>query len=456
MGIEQIERDREKISYDDWDLIGLSDTKDRMVNVLKYVKPPLTVGFYGKWGTGKTELIYGIMDDLSSRQSESTSTEKYLTLYFDAWAYRKEENIALAVLSKIYNEFLGDTSTEIKESVSKVFRSLFYVGGNAAAKIFTSGTSDISTIEKGLELAEKECEDYIKYIDTVENLKKDYKSLIDKIIKITKAEKIFIFIDNLDRCLPDTVVDLLENISIFLSYKDVSCVYMLAMDKEHVIKAINHRFPDFEGEKYLEKIVNVDLHISVGEGTFDTFVDRYKKTITKSMHRRDNFEEYLKQQWDIHLDDFQYLSDVFSKGPLSIPRRINKIVHQLVAFHKNMAVERKLDFFVVLFFIIFKEISPVVYFSIDWKNDISSLDYMLSISNQIEPQNLKDNTGDLQEDLRKSLNKMSNILLLNEFLHNDEFRFFIQSFAKLFKAERFSEKYFNYACEEIREQAGII
>lgn len=460
MAIQQNMRNRDKDSdkfksYEDFDLLELSDTKDRIFRVIESVTPPLTIGLYGEWGSGKTEMIHGIIDDLDEDKN------KYLTLYFDAWEYRKEDNISLAILSKMHNEFLKDIGYEVKRKTVSIVKSLAYVGANAFTKATTGGLVSIEDIEKGLEISEKDCKDYILYVNEVEKLKTNYKELIDTILEKTQKEKIFIFVDNLDRCLPDIVVNLLENISIFLSYQGVNCVYTLAMDKEHVVKAVKHLYKDFEGDKYLEKIIHLSLNIPAGEGAMKSFEEVYKLARGITKHNPKGFEGNVQSTFDFNYSDFDYLRDLFDKGILSVPRRINKVVHQLIVFEKYMQtidIQKKVSFYTVLFFIIFKEFFYVTYLSLDWVKDIEDIDYLFTIANIIRPHQINSATSlrSTQNDIKNHLKNMQNIFLANEMLNNDEFRCFIRNFGSLFKSDNYDTQYFTNACAIILEEIGAI
>lgn len=446
MPIQQIMRNRDKNSkdfknYEDFDSLGLSDTKDRMVKILESVTPPLTIGLYGEWGSGKTEMIHGIIDDLEK------DDKKYLTLYFDAWEYRKEDNIALAVLSKMHNNFCKDKNPDAeKQSIDVVekLRSTYCAAKGLGGLLLEGGMQYFSAGEKDLDDLKQAwigAENYFDYVDDVEKLKSNYKNLIDKVLDDSKKEKIFIFIDNLDRCLPDVVVNLLENISIFLSYQDVKCVYTLAMDKEHVVKAIKHLYKDFEGDKYLEKIIHVDLYMPVGEATIVAFVKKYTAAFGQSkvrMMKYAKLENFLKhafcllenkgddsnasplEKFSNSLDEIETL---FIEGELSNPRRSEKIIRQLSLW----GADSRCHFIVLLFLLCLREFFPAIYFSLDSNEDIKVLQSLITQSTgfTITGYKMAERAG---KNTYRNILVIKNAILRTSFIENDFFRGFLGHF----------------------------
>ena len=74
-----------------------------------------------------------------------------------------------------------------------------------------------------------------------------------------------VLIDDLDRCLPDTVVDTLEAIRLFLSVPNTA--YVIAAHRHMVEAAIDRRYPASDrdegsvGRDYLEKMLQVIINI---------------------------------------------------------------------------------------------------------------------------------------------------------------------------------------------------
>ncbi len=81
----------------------------------------------------------------------------------------------------------------------------------------------------------------------------------------------FVFlVDDLDRCLPDKAVEVLEAVKLFLEVE--GCAFVLALDEEVVERGIAHRYRDYAlqgkegmtpitGAEYLEKLVHLPVRL---------------------------------------------------------------------------------------------------------------------------------------------------------------------------------------------------
>ena len=82
--------------------------------------------------------------------------------------------------------------------------------------------------------------------------------------------KIVVFIDELDRCPLERIVDILEAIKLFLA-KEIFIVFM-AVDTRVASEAIRLHYKDVRNpdlpREYLEKIVQLPLRVPTAKGTF--------------------------------------------------------------------------------------------------------------------------------------------------------------------------------------------
>jgi hypothetical protein len=89
------------------------------------------------------------------------------------------------------------------------------------------------------------------------------RSRFRSVVKLAVGERgrIVIFIDDLDRCTPDKVPDVLEAIKLFAATE--RCIYVLAFDQKVVGGRIakKYAFEEEEGTNYLEKIVQIPFQL---------------------------------------------------------------------------------------------------------------------------------------------------------------------------------------------------
>lgn len=141
-----------------------------------------------------------------------------------------------------------------------------------------------------------------RYLHALTRPKLDKKLLEDAGINVTPGIEFdlrinfVVFIDDLDRCLPEKAVEALELIKTV--FNNESFAFVLALDEEVVERGIGHRYRDynFEGKKpempitgfeYLEKIVHLPFRLSaLTEPQAVQFVRRYEGSIEKDANKR--------------------------------------------------------------------------------------------------------------------------------------------------------------------------
>lgn len=127
---------------------------------------------------------------------------------------------------------------------------------------------DISKFQK-----KRAYKDHISFLD---NFDKDFR----RIIKITSNKKpLVIFIDDLDRCLPEKAMQVLEAIKLFLDVEN--CIFLIAVDREVIERAVYLRYAEqsknisentaessvekvnihYLAQSYLEKIIQLPFNI---------------------------------------------------------------------------------------------------------------------------------------------------------------------------------------------------
>ena len=106
--------------------------------------------------------------------------------------------------------------------------------------------------------------------------KDDFKSLFQELFqKRAKGKRVYIFVDDLDRCMPDVALDLLEAVKVFLG-DEKHCVFIIAVNQNVIGQAWRLRYKDLlsaddqsigqdslarAGEQYLEKFVQLAVRV---------------------------------------------------------------------------------------------------------------------------------------------------------------------------------------------------
>ena len=242
-------------------------------------RTPLVLGISGAWGSGKTTLLKLIQNKLETTRSDNLSTWGFInpqdegstfrpcrTVWFNAWKYADEDALLVALVrvivqamadDDIVSQVLGkllDPSYPRRDVVNTVL-SWFSVnlGGVVEFKPNT-GTPKPTAFEEKAALLDQFSEAFDRLTAAWV-----HRSLDAHKIDPQKGVLV-VFIDDLDRCLHDKAVQVLEAIKLFLDRPGV--VFVLAADEGMVEAAIKARFKtqEVEGQRardYIEKFFQV-------------------------------------------------------------------------------------------------------------------------------------------------------------------------------------------------------
>ncbi len=211
---------------------------------------PLTIGVFGDWGSGKSSIMKILEQKLED-------DEKILTIYFNSWLFESYEDAKISLLENILlelskNETLSETA---KKKILSLISRVDYMklakdgikkyGKNVVDIIATGGVG--SVIEAGFSMLKKEKIDELETADlsklneyikdeqknTSKNTIKTFRKDFEELINLTDYESVVIFIDDLDRCMPERVIETLEAIKLFLSVPNTA--FVIGAD-ERIIK----------------------------------------------------------------------------------------------------------------------------------------------------------------------------------------------------------------------------
>jgi predicted KAP-like P-loop ATPase len=236
-------------------------------------KPRFVVGIFGDWGTGKTTLMMMIKELLEKNK-------KILTVWFDAWRYEKEQHLAVIPLLRTVELALedhikrNDTKWEIIRNA--IIRTATAFSQSNKANIEIAGIASAEINFKELTNSLKGDGSIGNDIDVIYYHATDF--LNNALIQLRKNDtdyRIVIFIDDLDRCLPEKSLEVIESIKSFFDLEGI--IYVLGMNSNSITSIIQQKYgndPTITGFDILKKIVQLPFLIPEwNEGDMSKFID---------------------------------------------------------------------------------------------------------------------------------------------------------------------------------------
>ncbi len=210
----------------------------------------ITIGLYGKWGTGKTSIINLALKEIENQVSDMKEEDKPTILMFEPWNFTDNQNLIVQFFNQLKNKLKVKNYAGFAEGVAEALDS--YADAFELA-------SDIPVIGK-----------YISLFKMTANFaSNDIKSRCnstsisdtkDKLIKELKKKnkKIIVVIDDIDRLSNEQIRMVFQLVNQVAGLPNI--IYLLSMDKDIVVRALK-KVQDCDGEEYLEKIVQVPFSI---------------------------------------------------------------------------------------------------------------------------------------------------------------------------------------------------
>ncbi|WP_324276954.1 KAP family P-loop NTPase fold protein [Blastococcus brunescens] len=253
---------------------------------------PLTVGILGDWGSGKSSLLRITRRELEAETDENGMCP-YLCVDFSPWLYEDYEDVKTALMRQVLEACRARaTAPEALETVERLGRFARLLGRQSrtvgrlaltaapAALPLVLGMPDMgladattSAVQGVAQAVAPLATDALKdeaeppaENDEIRDLpafRDEFKKLIASLDGVDAA---VVFVDDLDRCLPETVVDTFEAIRLFLNSPQTA--YVVAASREIVESAIDSRYPGLAredgrgiGHDYLEKMLQFQVSV---------------------------------------------------------------------------------------------------------------------------------------------------------------------------------------------------
>lgn len=265
------------------DKFGFNSFADVLTNAIMEAKPlPFCVGIFGAWGSGKSSFML-MLEDLIKKQAEKSAGVRIESIWFNPWKYDKKEDLWNALIQTILDSIIKAqaVSPDIKNKAKNLALAATWLTLKKTLTAVTAGVVSAEDLDKIVEAFKKKDEEYYEHINGFE---KDFAAAVKD---FTNDGKLIIFIDDLDRCLPENAITVLESLKLFIG--DAHCIFILGMDHSVVEAGIKTRYGEkalITGRDYLDKIIQVPFFLPA------VSYDKLKDSLPKD-------EALTEKIWDI-------------------------------------------------------------------------------------------------------------------------------------------------------------
>lgn len=242
---------------------------------------PSSIGLYGDWGSGKSSLMKMVEQHLISMNDKSI-----LCIRFNGWLFEGYEDAKTALCGTILESIhkKEGLSSQVKGKVRKLWNKVdvqkilgkgirygldyFMTGGVLSLTDFTISQITNALKKNAESVTEEDIAKALRSLKTDNNIRKDIKNFHDefeKILKETNIKHLVVFIDELDRCPPETILDIIEAMRLFLFAKGTS--FVIGADQRLIEYAIKTKYKEVIGNnldigrEYMEKVIQYPVNI---------------------------------------------------------------------------------------------------------------------------------------------------------------------------------------------------
>ena len=247
---------------------------------------PLTIGVFGVWGAGKSTLLNLVQQKVDEKTGKSKKT---ICFTINAWTFEGYEDAKIALMEALLRELKENKSVpeKVKEGIIGLLKRVDYfklaikaisVGAPIVASAVTmnpipalmSAPVTAETIGKGVARVADNIktmhDDYLKDSEeSVVSSVRKFKEEFAKTLSDDEIDNVIVLIDDLDRCQPDSIIETLEAIKLFLSVPKMS--FIVAADENVIQYAIRKKYPPVGNyavnldREYIEKIIQLPIYI---------------------------------------------------------------------------------------------------------------------------------------------------------------------------------------------------
>jgi hypothetical protein len=320
----------------DW--LGFKPYANALARVIKKKEtiPPVVIGVYGEWGSGKSSFMEQVAVELKTNDTGDDGESQTICINYNAWAYTDTE--------KLWDDLVRVVASEVSELIPKqkkfwywlrkqgfqfllrlfvaalpvlipialislaffldawfqlalqgsAFIFLLMSGGKLSFSNILSQLSFKQAVDAVLEKGKGDTQAGV--ISDVQSILKDainlyFEDKVDEGEKKTPEEilkdniennklKLVVFIDELDRCPLEKIVGILEAIKLFLA--EQIFIVLLAIDTRVLAEAIRLHYKEVENpdlaREYMEKIIQIPVPVPQAK---ETDARRYVSSLMK-------------------------------------------------------------------------------------------------------------------------------------------------------------------------------
>lgn len=248
------------------DKIGRGALVDKICGLIGALKKDsnLCLSINGAWGSGKSFVLGLIEEKLSKRQ-------EYIVIKYDAWENSFYSDPLIAILSCVIDG-IEDKLCLIEKTEEKIKKA-----AKATLNTLTKFSNKVAKLRAAIDGIKAVIKSFHNPLDTeilgdfksYQRLLKDTKEILTNITLAgeyrERQSKLVILVDEIDRCLPDEQLKILERLHHLFEVKN--CAVIVTMNQASVAKTVQTIY-GLDGYEYLRKFFNFTFKLETSSNEY--------------------------------------------------------------------------------------------------------------------------------------------------------------------------------------------
>lgn len=244
---------------------------------------PTSIGIFGNWGYGKSSLMLLMQKEVDieiAKQNNAGKEWRVLQVRFNGWQYENYESTKYSLIQVLLDsvESYLSANKDFFEKLDGLLRRINLLKAGVLLFKKYAWSKIPSEIKEHLPSNEelKACID----VDNIDKFRAEFENdrtslfvtsfrkLFESIIKDAQFKSVIVYIDDLDRCSGERMIECIEAIKLFLNVDHTA--FVLGADERMVELAIKEHYPVQDRNQsviyspfsdYLEKLIQIPYRL---------------------------------------------------------------------------------------------------------------------------------------------------------------------------------------------------
>ncbi len=236
-----------------------------LLRTLERAETPFVLGVYGGWGSGKTSFVNCLGDAAVRGEYSETPKYEWRVVKVNPWECDTPEDAKRLIATSLWDAVFNSAEWDDEASWKDRAWSWMRARGEAIAVVADAGSAVLGVSKLGtavFALFSSDASVAKRYRD---HFQRDLAHFLGEREDGSFTRRMMVVIDDLDRCRPEIIPEVLETVKLYLDQQ--GCVFVLAADPERVGQVLGKQYGADEqnaeqlGQRYLEKIVQLPFYV---------------------------------------------------------------------------------------------------------------------------------------------------------------------------------------------------